>query len=226
MRKRILTPISLLLITSACIGSSQKPICDCNAEAANAVRLINEYHFTDNLIYADSALIVLNQVIDHCPQWETNMMLRKALLFNDLAKYKDAINTTSSLEDADLPTFYNKTIITNKIKANEALSKNDTAAYRSYVGKIVVEYDRMLNSKRNQVDSILTSKSYDAIMNSDLTPLVELYYYHKSKLNGNEQVIAEINKLEKNIDGNQEYFKQLRAYFQENNNIHMSILFE
>lgn len=205
-------------------GQQTLPPEACDRAITNAIKYINEYYFTNQTIWLDSALMSLNRVEGKCEEYRNHIALHKSHALFLYQKYGQAINNIKKSDDKLLPYAEFKSILINKIKAKQAGQRQQFQKQRKYYEQIVAEYDKYLLRNKNQVDSVLCQSDIQSIVNTQPGIVLAEKYYYKSKITHTKDIILELDSIQKFIKGNEVYFDTLKKIV--NGKIQPNILLE
>ena len=191
-------------------GQQTLPPEACDRAITNAIKYINEYYFTNQTIWLDSALMSLNRVEGKCEEYRNHIALHKSHALFLYQKYRQAINNIKKSDDKLLPYAEFKYILISKIKAKQAGQRQQFQKQRKYYEQIVAEYDKYLLRNKNHVDSVLCQSDIQSIVNTQPGIVLAEKYYYKSKITHTKDIILELDSIQKFIKGNEAYFDTLK----------------
>ena len=191
----ILLPLTL----SGCLNKEQYK----QKQLDKVQTCVNQFRATHRVDYLDSALLVMNQVVEQFPE------------YRGVASYKIAEIYYLNAEEGVYSKI--KPIWKNKIKVKIAEKAGDSLEIRSLYKQL---YDDYLSGYR-EIDSIvkvvLKKQNDNEIYFSEINLLhVEMYHYRRL-LTDTETILASIDSLQAATQGNERYFERLKNLFIDDN---------
>lgn len=226
--KKSLLPIlifSTCLLIASC-GNIKKHPFDCDNKAEKIASMLDEYHFTNDSAYLDSALILINDVMSSCPDRIGSMKLRKAIVLSLKREYPKSIAVIEGMENNDFHFTLSKSIVLNKLKAKEALQNGDTISAHKYFESVSREYDSYMRQHKNEVDSVLMLPHYTDILGSEWGMLVMMYFNSKARTYGYSEANVQLDLLHNATNGNPDFFEYLRNMISGSPNYQMDTFFD
>jgi hypothetical protein len=220
---------TILVFTFIKCASSDRQCIKCEINNEKSARCDMEYQLDNDVSHLDSALYYINEVFDECVECRKYAFLlgmRKVCLYSIKNEYENAINFSDTLYEKDIITEYYKNILFNRFKAMEAQINGDTLIKNVYLKNAFSEIEQFFISHKPSIDSFLNMPYITAYEQSELHYEVsELqkqyiiipvqYYYYKSQIEGIDKVKAEVDSLQKAINGDEQYFETIRIMLEE-----------
>ena len=208
--KHFLYIATLCMLLCAC---RQQPIIsekECDSIIISAVNNINDYYFTNNRACLDSALLYLNQADGRCEKYKYDIAIHKTHALFLRQEYQKAINTLKKIDDNALPFVEYKDVIKYKIKAGQALHEGKSQKQQECYKEIVTAYEKYFKREKSQLDSVLCLSDIKSITSTAWEIFLSENYYYKSKIKHKNDVLLELDSMQKAINGNAVYFDRLK----------------
>lgn len=172
---------------------------------------MNEYYSTHKTAHLDSALLYLNRVEKRCPDYENEIAFHKVHVLVLRRQYRQALNTLKRIDGSALPFVGYKEVMENKIKAEQAGSKDKFQDQREFYKKIAAAYDKYLQREKSRVDSVLGLSDVQSIVGTQWDIFLVENYYYKSKIMHKKDLVDDLDSMQKAINGNEIYFDRLKG---------------
>jgi len=209
--------ISFTFIQCSIVSSYDKNE-KCEENNVRSSELITEFYFDNNYSHLDSALYYIDEVYKSCEDRELNILLafRKLSIYSIKNQFSEALKFIDTFDDAifdDLP--YYKDLLINRFKAMKAQSEADTITRNIYLEKVILDIEKYLSENNEDIDKMLNlSNVEDILINPYSTAVTQLYYY-RSILRGRNEIIEELDSLQKTTDWNDKFLKVIGTAINE-----------
>lgn len=212
MCKKLGAFIVISLIVIGCGNNRQPKVCD--EKIMVIQQYIYDYEFHSHEESLDSALSIVREIKDICPRWGNNIRMREAEIYYLKKDYNSAINKFEEI-DGGLPFPELKDIFIKKMKVKQAQINNDTVLINNLYKEIIFDYEKYFNDAKSALKITLRNRNENKVFHSWAnTVLVEMFHY-KLQLENLNDVLKQIDSLQKAVKGNKEYFDRLKNLFIE-----------
>lgn len=209
----ILLTIIFLAFFSSCANNVKNKE-KCQKLLTDAHSFMNEYYFTDDENYLDSAITRYNLIKKSCDTdtMMINFNISQALFLK--RKYDDAIEMIDNLDSSRFSYSGFKDVFINKINAKKAKENNDLILEKVHYKNIVKILEKQVDLNSQTIDSILRLHPYDSfeleVKDSEIQSLFYEMYYYKSKVMERAKLEEELDSLRIEIGGNEDVFLRIK----------------
>jgi hypothetical protein len=209
MKQKNILLLFLLLFVYQC-SLSNKEMKKCENNNINSARCVHEFQIDSDVSHLDSALFYIDEVFEKCEKYNSIMALRKLQIYSYKHEIQNAIKFIESMSDDLFHLPYYKNILLNRFKAMKAQEKGDSLSRDIFFAKIISEISMFVSSQQNELYFMMQMVDINQILQSkySLAP-IQLYYY-KVQINNTDSIKSEIDMLQSNINGNEEYFEMIK----------------
>jgi hypothetical protein len=223
MKPYFLIILALSSILS-CRGGNSPADETCGKQVSKGREYFNNFYFTKQAVYLDSALQILKGV-ENCSSKYTNTIFMDEMQVYFLKKnFSSALEVLNKVPATVFPFPSLKDVFENKIRAKEAETKGDTISQRKYYGIIVSLYEHYMDENNQMFVNTLCQSEYEKIGNKEVDFVVTELYYYISKTEGIATAINKLTVYQKNIQGNMQYFDELKKNIRKNDPDKMGIM--
>jgi len=217
--------ITLALFSiSSCHGGNSQANEDCGKQISKALGQINNFYFTKQTAYLDSALQILKGV-ENCSPKYTNIIFNDEVHAYFLKKqFTSALTTLDKVPASFFPFPTLKDIFANKIKAKKAEIEGDTINKKRYYSIIASIYQHYIDENHQMFVNTLCQSEYEKIGYKEVDFVVSELYYYISKAEGIKCAVDKLENYQKSINGNSLYFDELEKNIKKNDPDKMGIL--
>jgi len=196
----------------------------CGKQISKALGHINNFYFTKEPVYLDSALQILKSIENDRPKYRNIIFSDEVLVYFLKKDFATALITLDKVPDTIYPIPIFKNILVNKIRAKEAENKGDTINQKKFFRVLISIYQSYIDDNYQSCVATLRQPEIEKINNTQIDFVLTELYYYISKTEGINNSINELEKFQKKINGNSLYFNQLKGLIKENDPNSMSIL--
>ncbi|MBB3188524.1 hypothetical protein [Microbacter margulisiae] len=216
--------IFVLFSIASCHGRNVQEDEICGKQISKALGDINNYYFTKQTAYLDSAIFILKSIENKSDKYRNIIYsdeVHAYFLHKDFSLALTALNKVPA-SVYPFPAF--KDILEDKIKAKEAETKGDKPTQIKFFRALILIYQHYINENYQVFVTTLRQTDPDKIDNSQIDFIVTELYYYIAQTEGIHNAINQLNVFQKSIKGNRSYFSELKKYIQSNNASSMGIL--
>ena len=227
LKKNLYLATAIILLASC--GAHNRNKINYNANIIKARECVNNFYFYGSTKSLDSAYVYLTEVKDgDCADSNRLVNLHLSSVYFLKGDFKDAIKVYESLDAREFSFPEYKRILINQIKAKEAGGKKQYAKQTEYYSDILRDLDAFIDRNISTRDSVLKLQDMSSLDRLETEVLLRfgLKYYYLNKVKGSNNVILELDSLQKTINGNQAYFEFLKKSAIGKDGYHMSVEFE
>jgi len=208
--------ILALFSISSCHGENFQANEDCGKQISKALGQINNFYFTKQTAYLDSALQILKGV-ENCSSKYTNIIFMDEVQVYFFKKdFMSALLALNKVPASVFPFPSFKEIYENKIKAKESETKGDTINQKKFYSAIISIYQKYIEENYQMfVTTLSQSDTQEINRTQENVILLELYFYI-SQTKGIENALKDIESFKVKVNGNLSYFSHLEEYIKSN----------
>jgi hypothetical protein len=197
---------------------------DCGKQISKALGHINNFYFTKQSAYLDSALQILKGVENCSPKYANTILMDEVQVYFFKKDFTTALTTLNKVPATVFPFPSLKDVFENKIRAKEAENKGDTISQKKYYGIIISIYQRYIGENHQMFISTLCQSESEKIDNTQVDFVVSELYYYISRTEGIATAIGKLENYQKNIQGSVMYFDELKKNIRKNDPHKMGIM--
>lgn len=207
----IKTGIILLfaILFSQCVSSQKESENTCKINNEKSAELIYQFYEDNDSLHLDSALILINNSLGKCEEYEKLLSLRKLAILSMKKDYNNALTFIDKLEldFGNLP--YYRKLLSYRFNAMQSLFIGDTSSGFDYLKKIIIEIDNYLLLNKSSADSLWKLTNLSLILKSPLSTALTQQYYYRSILEGKNNVKNELIAIQTKNGGNKDYIETI-----------------
>ena len=178
---------------------------------------MERYDMDNNYKHLDTALIYINKALLSCNKEKKKYFtLRKLAVLSMKKDFDQALVVIKNMDTTYFYAFpYFNNLLKNRFIAMKAQSENKIIVRDSALRISIIEIGKFLTVNKLKIDSLLQHKNVNDVFSNPLSTAFTEYYYYKSIIEGSEKVKQEISNKQRQINGNEEYFKYVNEFLSQ-----------
>jgi|GEM_PF-2087996 hypothetical protein len=216
--------ILALFSISSCHGENSQADEACGKQVSKALGHINNFYFTKQTAYLDSALQILKSIENKSLKYKYTIFSDEVHAYFLKKDFATALITLDKVPDSlyAFPAF--KNILENKIRAKEAENKGDSINKKKFFRALISIYQSYIDDNYQSCEAALRQPEVKKVNNTQIDFILTELYYYISKTEGINNAVNKLENFQQKINGNSLYFNNLKKLIKENNANSMNIL--
>lgn len=181
----------------------------CGKQISIALGHINNFYFTKQVAYLDSALQILKGIKSSSLRYTYIILNDEAHVYFLKKDFASALATLDEVPASIFPFPAFKDVFKYKIKAKEAETKGDTINQKKYFHAISIIYQHYLDENYQAFAKTLSQSNSEAIVRTQESCILEELYFYISQTDGVKNAIKQLESYKNKVNGNSLYFNEL-----------------
>lgn len=182
---------------------------DCDKLDKELTKLKFDYTLLDSTyLRLDSALLLIDTMLCNCEKYYVGLITSKLKLLGIKKQYKEALILINELDDNKLfPLKQNA--LKNRFMAMQAQYEGNFSERNKFINENILIYKQILDNNKNDIIKVLQSENYEEILSDKYIFDILGYFYYKAQIYNDNDIIFEIDSLQKEINGNIFFFNDI-----------------
>ena len=180
---------------------------DCDKLEKEISKLQLDYVLLNDTTYLrlDSALLLIDTMLCNCEKYYTGLITSKLKILGIKKQYKEALILINELDENKIFPL-KKNVLKNRFMAMQAQYSGNFSEKNRLINENFLIYKQIFYNNKNEIIKTLQSEDYEYILSNKYVFDILGYFYYKSQLFEYNDIIVEIDNLQKEINGNIIFF--------------------